>query len=200
MESALSSEGRGFLAFAFGISWGCGRLGGWRSGRLCATRGQADMRGFGDAAGPWFVVGSRCLASGVASPSRGGLLIAPSRVPRALPGRHRPSRRDSDCRREWSLDLADRPGKPGEFAGCGNRDDRAALGALFRAWPRCGGVAAELTRRRRWLRRAGRSGGRSAPCRSGARAVVPGGLDEQPAGVPGPGLGDRPEPALLPGR
>ena len=26
------------------------------------------IRGFGDAAGPWFVVGSRCLASGVASP------------------------------------------------------------------------------------------------------------------------------------
>ena len=33
-----------------------------------------------------------------------------------------------------------------------------------------------------------------------ARAVVPGGLDQQPAGVPGAGLGDRPEPALLPGR
>jgi hypothetical protein len=27
--------------------WGCGRLGGWRSGRLCATRGQTDIRGFG---------------------------------------------------------------------------------------------------------------------------------------------------------
>src|SRR5579859_2419729 len=47
---------------------GCGRLGGWRSGRLCATRGQTDIRGFGVAAGPWFVVGCRCLASGVACP------------------------------------------------------------------------------------------------------------------------------------
>ena len=34
----------------------------------------------------------------------------------------------------------------------------------------------------------------------GALAVVPGGLDQQPAGVRGAGLGDRPEPALLPGR
>jgi hypothetical protein len=49
-------------------SRGCGRLGGWRSGRLCAMRGQTDMRGFGCAAGPWFVVGSRCLVSGVAGP------------------------------------------------------------------------------------------------------------------------------------
>ena len=65
----------------------------------------------------------------------GGLLIAPSRVPRALPGRHRPSRRDSDCRRAWSLDLGDRPGEPGEFAGRRNRDDRAALGALFEPGP-----------------------------------------------------------------
>lgn len=45
----------------------CGRLGGWRSGRLCATRGQTDIRGLG-AAGPWFVVGSRCLESGVTGP------------------------------------------------------------------------------------------------------------------------------------
>ena len=29
------------------VSRGCGRLGGWRSGRLCATRGQTDIRGFG---------------------------------------------------------------------------------------------------------------------------------------------------------
>ena len=72
---------------------------------------------------------------GRGQPFRGGLLIALSRVPRALPGRHRPSRRDSDCRREWSLDLGDRPGKPGEFAGRRNRDDRAALGALFEPGP-----------------------------------------------------------------
>src|SRR5439155_16640199 len=34
----------------------------------------------------------------------------------------------------------------------------------------------------------------------GALAVVPGGLDEQPAGVARAGLGDRPEAALLAGR
>jgi len=54
---ALCQGGRHeFLAFAL-VGGGCGRLGGWRSGRLCATRGQTDIRGFGDAAGPWFVVG-----------------------------------------------------------------------------------------------------------------------------------------------
>ena len=36
---------------------------------------------------------------------------------------------------EWSLDLGDRPGKPGELAGRGNRDDRAALGAGFEPGP-----------------------------------------------------------------
>jgi len=85
-----------FSHLRVGVGGGCGRLGGWRSGRLCATRGQTDIRGFGVAAGPWFVVGSRCLRSGVASPQNrgGGLLIVWSRIPRALPGRHRPSRRD----------------------------------------------------------------------------------------------------------
>ena len=29
------------------VGGGCGGLGGWRSGVLCATRGQADIRGFG---------------------------------------------------------------------------------------------------------------------------------------------------------
>jgi len=35
-----------FSHFAFRVGW-CGRLGGWRSGRLCATRGQTDIRGLG---------------------------------------------------------------------------------------------------------------------------------------------------------
>ncbi len=33
----------------------------------CATRGQADMRGSGLAAGPGFVVSARCLGSSVAA-------------------------------------------------------------------------------------------------------------------------------------
>ena len=53
------------------VGGGCGWLGGWRSGVLCATRGQADIRGLG-AARPWFVVGSRFLTSGVASPVGAG--------------------------------------------------------------------------------------------------------------------------------
>jgi hypothetical protein len=39
---------------------GCGWLGGWRSGGLCATRGQTDIRGLGTA-GPGFVVRARRL-------------------------------------------------------------------------------------------------------------------------------------------
>jgi hypothetical protein len=41
-------------------------------------------------------------------------------------------------------------------------------------------------------------GERFAEVRSGA--VVPRGFDQQPPRVGGPGLGDRPEPALLTGR
>ena len=41
---------------------------------------------------------------------------------------------------------------------------------------------------------------RSSACADDrAAAVVVGGLDQQPAGVGGAGLGDRPEPALLAG-
>ena len=61
---------RDFFAFAVGGVGGCGRLGWWRSGGLCATRGQADIRGLG-AAGPWFVVGSRCLDIGRGQPRVG---------------------------------------------------------------------------------------------------------------------------------
>jgi hypothetical protein len=56
---------------------------GWVAVRLlCATRGQADMRGLG----PQDHVRRGeplSLGSGVAGPGRGGLLIAVSRVPRA---------------------------------------------------------------------------------------------------------------------
>ena len=65
----------------------------------------------------------------------GGLLIGLSRVPRALPGRHRPSRRDRGCSGLWLLDLGDRPGEAGELAGGGDGDDRASLGAQLEACP-----------------------------------------------------------------
>jgi hypothetical protein len=65
----------------------------------------------------------------------GGLLKRFSRVPRALPGRHRPSRRDRRCQVSGSLDLGDRPGEAGEFAGGRDRDDRAPLGALLEPCP-----------------------------------------------------------------
>jgi hypothetical protein len=74
----------------------------------------------------------------------GGLLIVESRVPRAVPGRHRPSRRDMGCDvRGWRLfDLGDRPSEAGEFAGGGDGDDCAAFGALLQACP--GAVQASL--------------------------------------------------------
>src|SRR5450755_1655177 len=72
MESVLSRGVSWISRFRGSGFGGWGRLGGWRSGRLCATRGQTDIRGFGGAAGPWFVVGCRCLRSGVASPVGAG--------------------------------------------------------------------------------------------------------------------------------
>ena len=68
-------------------------------------------------------------------PLGGGLLIGQSRVPRALPGRHRPSRRDVDDSAVGSLDLGDRPAEAREFAGGGHRDDRSALVAGFEPGP-----------------------------------------------------------------
>ncbi len=72
---------------------------------------------------------------GRGQPGWGGLLIVSSRVPRALPGRHRPSRRDRRCWGWWLLDSGDRPGEPGELAGGRDGDDRAALGASLEACP-----------------------------------------------------------------
>ena len=64
------------------------------------------------------------------------MLIVWSRVPRALPGRHRPSRRDLACGELLlSLDLGDRPDEPGELAGGGDRDDRAALRSVLEPVP-----------------------------------------------------------------
>ena len=55
---------------------------GWVAVRLlCATRVRLIFAGWDRRT--MFVVGSRCLGSGVAGPGGGGLLIAESRVPRA---------------------------------------------------------------------------------------------------------------------
>jgi len=108
--------------------------------------------------------------SGVASPGR-GLLIALSRVPRALPGRHRPSRRDGIFAAVSSFDAGDGPAEAGELAGGGDGDDRAAFGALLKACRRCWALQATAT-----ASGAGRRGGRSALCRS----VVGGGSARRP--------------------
>jgi hypothetical protein len=75
-------------------------------------------------------------------PVGGGLLIGQSRVPRAVPGRHRPSRRDVVLGCSGLFDLGDRPGEAGEFAGGGDGDDGAAFGALLQTGP--GAVQASL--------------------------------------------------------
>ena len=81
-----------------------------------------------------FVVGSRCLGSGVACPGWGGLLIAVSRVPRACRAATDPADGMSAMGR-WLFDLGDRPAEPGELAGGGDGDDRASLGAGLEARP-----------------------------------------------------------------
>jgi 3-mercaptopyruvate sulfurtransferase SseA len=67
MESVLSRGASQFFSLSRVGSWG--RVGGWVGGGPAAVRDacQTDIRGFGDAAGRWFVVGSRCLVSSVAS-------------------------------------------------------------------------------------------------------------------------------------
>ena len=111
----------------------CGRLGWWRSGVL-RDAGQTDIRGLDRRT--MVRRGEPLSRIGRGLPRcRGGLLIAQSRVPRALPGRHRPSRRDRGARRSWSLDAGDRPAEAGELAGGGDGDDRAPLGALLEPRP-----------------------------------------------------------------
>ena len=59
------SHFRILLSLVAGYEWS--RLGGWRSGLLCATRVRLIDADCPDGlAGPWFVVGSRCLKASVA--------------------------------------------------------------------------------------------------------------------------------------
>ena len=101
MESRLST----WAAWVWRVGARCGGcVVGWVGGGpavLCATRGQTDMRGSGGRR-TRFVVGSRCLEIERGRPRWGGLLIVTSRIPRALPGRHRPSRRDV-CGGSWVI-------------------------------------------------------------------------------------------------
>src|SRR5688572_22812073 len=91
----------------------------------------------------------------------------------------------------------DRPAEPGEFAGGGDGDDRAALGALLESLP---GAVQALLRAPGDRDRVGGLAVLAVAQRAadgGPLAVVPGGLDQQPAGVARAGLGDRAEASLL---
>jgi hypothetical protein len=133
-REVCQGERHDFPAFAGRCGGGCGRLGGWRSGVLCATRVRLICAGLG--------CRRTMVRRGVPLSNIGRGLPCWGRVahrriagsPR-VPGRHRPGRRDECCRGVGSLDLADRPAEPGELAGGGNGDDRATLGALFEAGP-----------------------------------------------------------------
>ena len=138
--------------------------------------------------------------SSVAGPG-GGLLIVSSRVPRALPGRHRPSRQDRllsglSVHSIWVI--AQQNPLSSRAAATAIRLRRLPL-ASRRVQVRCSRRCADHAT-------ATASGGLVALALGSAladarpRAIVPAGLDQQPAGVPGSGLRDRPEPALLPGR
>jgi hypothetical protein len=131
------------------------------------------------AAGPWFVVGSRCLHASVAS--QGWLLIATPRIPRACRAATDPADGLRVSVSEWSFDLGDRPAEAGELAGGRDGDDRAALRALLEACPDA--VQASLRRPGdgdRFRRLAVLALGQGL-ADLGSLAVVPGGLDQQPA-------------------
>ena len=85
----------------------------------------------------------------------------------------------------WSVGLAgDLPDEAGQLAGDGDRDGGALLGAARRRGAPSGdAVAAARARRRRSRPAAGRPGGGAGSATRGRAAVVPGRLDQQPAGV-----------------
>jgi hypothetical protein len=97
-----------------------------------------------------------------------------------------------------SVGVGERPAEAGEFAGDGNGNDRFAFAALgVQSLPDAVqsslGLPGDLDDR----------GGLSVLAAlqrlafGGRAALVPGGLDQQPAGVPGAGLGDRALAALV---
>ena len=92
----------------------------------------------------------------------------------------------------------DRPAEAGELAGGGDRDDRAALAALLHPLPDVVQPPLRLPGQRDDLGLAVGLAAREAARDPGRPAVVPGRLDEQPAGVLAAGLGDRALPAASP--
>jgi hypothetical protein len=97
-----------------------------------------------------------------------------------------------------SIGVGECPAEAGEFAGDGDRDDRAALPALsVQSLPDAVQSALRLPGDLddvRWLPLLAAAEG--LPLR-GRATLVPRRFDEQPAGVPRSGLGDRTLPAFL---
>src|SRR5690606_33704659 len=173
---------------------GClvGLMTGWRGSVSLSTRGQTDMRGLGTArrcsAGAYPLVYERV------SPAGAGCLIGPSRVtPRAAFAAGSVIKQPvgsvlvvEDCQG---------PAPAGQLAGDGDVGDRGALVSFdephpagvqspvagIASCPGCWGCQAL-------------SAGQAHPDPVGG-SVMPGGLDQQPAGVGVAGLGDRPLPA-----
>ena len=148
------------------------------------------MRGLG-AAGPWFRRGVP-LSRDRAWPARVGR-VAHSRVAGSPRVAGPPPAQPTGC--VWWVvglfDAGDGPAEAGQFAGGGDGDDGAAFGASFEPGP--GAVQAllgALGDRDRFGGLAGLAVGEGF-AGAGSGAVVPGGLDEQAAGVAGAGLGDR---------
>src|SRR4051812_48439501 len=98
-----------------------------------------------------------------------------------------------------SVSGRDRPAEPGELARGGDRDDGAALVALLHPLPDVMQPPLRLPRQRQHLRFAVELAAREAARDPRRPPVVPGGLDQQPAGVLAAGLGDRPAPSALSG-
>ena len=105
-----------------------------------------------------------------------------------------PARRRLDQRVLWrgSVGGGDRPAEAGELARGGDGDDRAALAALLHPLPDVMQAPLRLPGERDDLGLAVALAAREAARDPGRPAVVPGGLDQQPAGVLAAGLGDRP--------
>src|SRR5438552_14981578 len=155
------------------------------------------MRGLGTA-GPGFVVRARCLTSSVAAVAAAHSLTVGALARGA--GRVAASSAEAcrSVRSRVGVGPRNRPAEAGEVAGDGDCDDRLALAAFAVESPpelveallrfpgdrdRLGGLVLLAALERR-------------ACAWRA-AVVPGGLDEQPAGVARAGLGDRALPPCL---
>src|SRR5215213_8060322 len=103
------------------------------------------------------------------------------------------------CRAAGLVGGRDRPAEPGELARGGDGDDRAALVALLHPVPDVVQPPLRLPRQCQDLRFAAALAAREAARDPRRPAVVPGGLDQESAGVLAAGLRDRPAPPPLAG-